>query len=125
MLLPEALGTLDAEQTYRLCTLSDCNVVYYGDQGAQFATEDVKVPVFQKDLGQDVNACYCFGWTRAKITEEIRSTGKSTAASSIAGHIKAGRCGCEINNPQGSCCLGDVSATVKEAKQSLETVSSK
>jgi hypothetical protein len=125
MLLPEALGTLDAKQTYKFCTSNNCKVVYYGDQGAQFVTKDVKVAVFQKDPDQDVNACYCFGWTRAKIAEEFRSTGKSTAASSITGHIKAGRCGCEINNPQGSCCLGNVTATVKEAKQSLETVSSK
>jgi hypothetical protein len=46
-------------------------VVYYGDQGAEFAKEDVKVSVFQKYLGQHVNACYCFGWTREKIAEEI------------------------------------------------------
>lgn len=32
-------------------------------------------------------------------------------------HIKADRCGCEVNNPQGSCCLGNVSAFIKQVKK--------
>jgi hypothetical protein len=28
--------------------------------------------------------------------------------------VKAGNCACEVRNPQGSCCLGNVQATVKQ-----------
>ena len=58
--------------------------------------------------------CYCFGYTEKSIWEEIRRTGRSTAPQTIAAHVKAGRCGCEVNNPGGSCCLGEVNRVVKE-----------
>jgi hypothetical protein len=32
----------------------------------------------------------------------------------VTEHIRAGRCGCNVNNPQGSCCLGNIQAVVKE-----------
>ncbi|WCK52986.1 (2Fe-2S)-binding protein [Aneurinibacillus sp. Ricciae_BoGa-3] len=122
MLLPIALETLDAHQTYRFCASDNCNVVNFGDQGGRFTKDDVRLPVFQKDHGQDTNVCYYFDWTRSKIMEEIRTTGKSTAVSSISSHIKAGRCGCDLNNPQGSCCLGNVTAAVKEVKQAIQSL---
>lgn len=78
---------------------------------------DLKVPVFQKDLKEDVPACYCFNWTRARIREEIKQTGKSEAVLEISMHIKANRCGCEVNNPQGSCCLGNVSSFIKQVEK--------
>lgn len=53
-------------------------------------------------------ACYCFNWTRARIRKEIKQAGKSQAVQEISMHMKANRCGCEVNNPQGSCCLGNV-----------------
>lgn len=119
ILVPNALEILDVHQTYRFCASENCDIVYFGHQGAQFTTNDVRISVFQKDQGQDINVCYCFGWTRSKITNEIYTTGKSTAVPSISAHMKAERCGCDVNNPQGSCCLGNVMATVKEAKQQV------
>lgn len=119
MLLPIALTILDPQQTYRFCSSDHCDVVYFGNHGAKFETADLRVAVYQKNSGKDVYACYCFGWMRSKIIEELHVTGQSTAVSSISAHIKAGRCGCEVNNPQGSCCLGNVAATVKAAKQML------
>jgi hypothetical protein len=79
-----------------------------------FATDDVAVKVFVKDQGDDVPVCYCFNWTRARIKQEIRETEKSTAAVEIAREIKAGNCACDIKNPKGECCLGDVNSFVKE-----------
>ncbi len=36
----------------------------------------------------------------------------------IAREIKAGHCACEVKNPSGRCCLGDVRAYEKRAAQS-------
>ncbi|MEE8186204.1 MAG: hypothetical protein V3T99_00905, partial [Nitrososphaerales archaeon] len=66
-----------------------------------------------------VNACYCYDWTRNRIKNELVETGKSTAAIEIAKKVKAGLCECDIKNPKGTCCLGDVIAVVKEEKQVL------
>jgi hypothetical protein len=32
----------------------------------------------------------------------------------IAREIKAGNCACDIKNPKGECCLGDINLFVKE-----------
>jgi hypothetical protein len=34
----------------------------------------------------------------------------------ITGEVEAGRCACEVKNPSGACCLGEVNKAVKEAK---------
>lgn len=49
---------------------------------------------------------------RRRIRSEISQSGTSSAISSIKTHIKAKRCGCEVNNPQGDCCLGNVRLVV-------------
>jgi hypothetical protein len=58
--------------------------------------------------------CYCFGFTRQDIWDEIRSSGKSTVAKRITAEVEAGRCACEVKNPSGKCCLGDVTRTAKD-----------
>lgn len=119
LLKPPALERLDPQKTYRFCPTDTCEVVYFTPEGDTFTKSDLKVPVFQKDPGADVPACYCFGWTRKRIGDEIASTGNSTAEASITQNIKAGRCGCEVNNPQGSCCLGNVNQVVKDKKKTI------
>jgi len=101
---------------YYYCTHPDCEIVYFSvDPASSFTTGDVMVKVFSKDKGDDVNVCYCYDWTRARIREELKKTGASTAAISIAKLVKAGTCTCDVRNPKGECCLGDVNAVVKQA----------
>ena len=61
--------------------------------------------------------CYCFGETEAGIRSELREHGRSDVVQRIRGHIAAQRCACEIRNPRGVCCLGDVIAAVKRLEQ--------
>jgi len=108
LLVPEALAKLEPKTNYKICTNHDCSTVYFNELGNAFLTTDLKAPVFVKSKDEDNPVCYCFGWTKSKLKSEIEQTGTSTAISSISEHIKAGRCGCEVNNPEGSCCLGNV-----------------
>ena len=116
LLKPSALENLNLDTTYYFCEAFDCPVVYFNEKGQSFSTEQIKVPVFQKDKSLDIPVCYCFGWSRDRIQQEIIQTGKSSAEANIRGHIQAGRCGCEVNNPQGSCCLGNVRQLSKNAR---------
>ncbi len=63
--------------------------------------------------------CYCFAVTEADLRREIAETGRSTAAAEITEHVRAGRCACEVKNPQGSCCLGNVARAIREAMTTL------
>jgi hypothetical protein len=114
LLKSEKVGEIQNVQYY-YCTAPDCKVVYFSNENVPYFTvEDVRVKVLTKDNGDDVNVCYCFDWTRGRIQDEINKTGKSTAPLEIAKEVKAGNCACDIKNPKGECCLGDVNAVVKE-----------
>lgn len=113
LLKPEKIGTIQNVQYY-YCTDPNCTVVYFSNETVPYFTvDDVSVKVLPKDKGDDVNVCYCFNWTRARINEGIASTGKSTASLRIAEEVKAGNCACDIKNPKGECCLGDVNSFLK------------
>lgn len=103
-------------EPYWFCATADCPVVYFSaSQNSVLYKSDVKVRVGIKETVDPVPLCYCFGWDRKRIWDEIKTTGKSTAAQSITQEVKAGNCFCERSNPQGTCCLGNVSKAVKEA----------
>jgi len=85
----------------------------------KFTYQPLAVSVFQKNVNEDVPVCYCFGWSRQGIREELNQSGESNAVDMITTHIKAKRCGCEVNNPQGSCCLENVTSVVKQTVEEL------
>lgn len=98
------------EVEYRFCGTQDCPVVYYtADQQQRFYEQDVRERVYQKHPSEgDVFVCYCFRHTVASIAREAETAGRSTVVATITTGIQAGRCACDIRNPQGSCCLGNV-----------------
>lgn len=100
---------------YYYCSESDCPVVYFSNEEVPvFEKSDLIVKVFSKDNSEDVHVCYCFDWTRKRLTDQIKNEGKSTAFDEITEEVKAGNCECEIQNPKGACCLGDIQNFLKE-----------
>lgn len=121
MLVGDAKSRFDRHSKHFFCRQADCPVVYFADQRV-FMKQEIRLPVFQKEPGnRSVPVCYCFGFTSADIQREIEATGKSTVGEEITRRIKAGECECETKNPQGSCCLGNVRAVVKETRRSRTT----
>ncbi len=93
------------------CATESCPVVYF-DRGVTFNQHDLIVLVHAKHPADErVPVCYCFDHTSGSIREEIIRSGKSSAFHTIASEVKAGRCACEVRNPKGDCCLGDVLRT--------------
>src|SRR5712692_1676022 len=105
------------------CRSADCEVVYFHPDGDRLRKPDVRVRVGLKETEDPVPICYCFGFTEAMAVEEIRATGKCTIPQRITAEVKAGNCACEIRNPQGACCLGNVNAAVKKAMKLVEAES--
>lgn len=102
---------------YYFCEAPGCDVVYFATdpRAATFRRGDLLVRVGVKEPGDNALLCYCFGVTRNDIREEIARTGNSTATSRIRSEVKAGHCGCEVKNPSGKCCLGNVTRAIQEA----------
>lgn len=117
---PEILEALPQREGYRFCGAEDCPVVYYhGGDGTCITVEQVLFPVFQKSTDPLRPVCYCFSHSVAEITEQVRATGGSTVPADIKAQCAKGLDACERNNPQGSCCLGNVQKVVKAAQASL------
>lgn len=104
---------------YFFCRTADCEIVYFSGDGQQaFTKAQIRELVFQKEpQNDDVPVCYCFRHSPATIKTEWLNTGQSTVIAEINAGIKAGQCACEVRNPQGSCCLGNVSQVVKRVEQ--------
>ena len=100
---------------YRFCSTPDCPVVYYSQDGAQIFLEiHLRERVYQKHAAEDdVFVCYCFRHTTGSIKEEFVNQQADLVVAGINAGIKAGQCACDIRNPQGSCCLGNVRAFVR------------
>ena len=101
--------------TYRLCRNVECAVTYFAPEIAIDKTE-LRVPVNFKEKNYEGPVCYCFNHTVANIRAEIQSSGRSTVHAMITKEIKAGRCACQVKNPAGSCCLGDVTRAVQAVR---------
>jgi hypothetical protein len=114
------------ETEYRFCRAPDCPTVYYSANGAQLFTEpELRELVYQKHrMDEAVLVCYCFQHTLGSIRAEFARTGKSTVLEQINAGIQAGQCACDIRNPQGTCCLGNVRALVQQLEQEYLDVSS-
>jgi hypothetical protein len=100
---------------YFFCKDPDCPTVYYSVDGLQTFDESVlREKVYQKHpTDEDVFVCYCFRHTFEDIRSEIAQHGSTGVPAAITAGIQASQCACDIRNPQGSCCLGNVNAIVK------------
>ncbi len=98
---------------HRFCDDPTCEVVYFAEDGQRYSKADLRVAVWQKEPAGARTMCYCFGENEADMRGEIEACGKSDAVARVREHIQAGRCACEVRNPRGVCCLGDVIAAVK------------
>lgn len=113
LLTPEAMRRLDSSINYQFCRSSECPIVYF-NSSSSFTKNDLTVDVFQKTTGNNTPACYCFGFDKQAIIDDVRKSGRSTIQEDIKQYVKDKKCACEIRNPQGSCCLGNIGAVIKD-----------
>jgi Zinc binding domain len=104
---------------YRFCGEPSCEVVYFGDAGDHFDTSDLRVPVWHKEPEGARLLCYCFVETESVIRSELIEHGRTQVIDRIREYIAAQRCVCDLRNPSGACCLGDVIAAVKRIERSV------
>lgn len=107
-------------QPYYFCNGPECDVVYVSALGEHLITKDMlKVRVGIKEEEDPVTICYCFGYERKDIEDDIRRKGRTDIQNIIAGRVRAGECRCEITNPSGGCCLGEVAKAIRTAVSNI------
>ncbi len=104
----------------RFCGTPSCEIVYYGDDGRAVTKDEIPIRVGLKEREDPIPLCYCFGFSVADVRREIAETGRCTISARIAAKVRAGQCSCEITNPSGACCLGEVNRAVKKEYEGLQ-----
>ena len=103
---------------YRFCAAPECPVVYFDEGGTRvFTVDDLRIVVGVKTSIDPIPLCYCFGFDESHLREEILQTGNTTIPAKISHLIREGLCACDVRNPSGECCLGEVYRAVKRLKQ--------
>lgn len=83
-----ALGRIQLTH-YRFCGNPACDVVYFGDAGDRFGIDDIRVPVWHKQMPGSRLLCYCFGETEAAIRAELVQSSRTDVVDRIREHIAA------------------------------------
>jgi len=111
---------------YLFCKTRTCPVVYFSSNGEQsFTVEQVREKVYQKQPdSEEVFVCYCFQHTVGEI-RAAPSEARTAIVDDINTGIRAEQCACDLRNPQGSCCLGNVNGLIKQAERLVLSVTQK
>jgi hypothetical protein len=106
------------EMQYLFCRTESCPVVYFSSDSEQVITvEQVRERVYQKEPeAEDAFVCYCFRHTVGELRTASRE-GRVAIVDNINEGISAGQCACDLRNPQGSCCLGNVNRMIKQLEK--------
>jgi hypothetical protein len=107
---------------YFFCRTQTCSVVYFSNDGKQtFTVEQVRERVYQKEPeARDVLICYCFRHTVVDL-HAASSEDRTAIVDDINTGINAGQCACDLRNPQGTCCLGNVRSMIKQLEKAAFT----
>ena len=106
----------------RFCATEDCPIVYFDVDGdATFTEAELSVRVFAKHPGDlRMLVCYCFGIDVATMQD---ATTARASRQSVAHEVEVGHCACEVKNPKGACCLGDL-VRIERGQQQVAPASS-
>ena len=101
---------------YFFCRTEGCPVVYFSGDGRQVVTRDqVRERVYQKEpQSAAVLICYCFQHTVGHLRGGSADA-RTAILEDIERGVAAGQCACDLRNPQGSCCLGNVRRLIRTA----------
>jgi len=106
----------------RYCATPDCPIVYFDADGSVTFTEaDLVVPVYAKHPNDPkMPVCYCFRVHREAMLDRERA---HELRKMVAAEVKAGNCACEVRNPKGECCLGDLVQIERDSEQAATAAS--
>ena len=109
----EYLKELSSVKDFFYCQTSDCEVIYF-KLNEIIKQEHLIKEVGLKEWANPKTVCYCFNWTKEKISDEVNKLGKTNAIGDISEKMNSIGCDCEHKNPSGKCSLKDVKKIIKE-----------
>lgn len=109
----EYIKELLSIEDFFYCQTPNCEVIYFKPNEI-IKQEHLIKEVGLKEWANPKTVCYCFNWTKEKISDEVNKLGKTNAIGDISEKMNSIGCDCEHQNPSGKCCLKDVKKVIKE-----------
>ena len=100
-------GVPHADAGWRFCRTADCPTVYFSGVKTLEAGA-LTVAVGLKSQHPERPVCYCFGHSAADI--QATAGTPQSIFQQVSQACRRGEERCEVTNPQGTCCLGDIRA---------------
>ena len=94
---------------WRFCRNRTCPVSYFAASEKSAVQLGALTSPFSKSSSPNRMLCFCFEHTAAQI-----AAAPSLQATIVAA-CRAGKAACELKNPEGRCCLGQVAAVIRSA----------
>src|SRR5258708_245292 len=105
-----------ASVSYAFCRTPECDVLYFSDQ-AVFTKPDLKIRLEVNETPEPVTLCYGFDYSREDVRRDIETAGMTRILDDIKAEVQGGFCACEVKNPSGACCLGDITRAIQFSKK--------
>lgn len=97
-----------------LCLNPDDSTVYYfPNLDFSVNQDDVVTDIGFKTNSKTKTICYCFRHTKEDIIDDYLENGRSNIEIDVRQKVKDKLCTCEVSNPKGKCCLGDIRTVIK------------
>jgi len=106
-------GPIPPHRDFWICLDRDCDIVYFSEDGHYIRVRDLRFEPGIKSASPEAFLCYCFLHRRCEFLSEEQQAGECRLFSKIATEVKAGNCACDVRNPAGQCCLGEIKKEVE------------
>ena len=110
-----------ADGAYWLCRTPGCDVVYFSG-AIRFYKSDIKVRIGFKEQQDPIPLCYCFDYTRSDIGRDLALHGETEIVGKVKAEVQRGFCACDVKNPSGACCLGDLTRAIQQIRSDSQAV---
>ena len=116
----EALERL-ADEPYFFDRNPSCDVVYFSNEAqSYFHKDELSVRVGLKQTESPIALCYCFGHTVESARKSWPKVARPRPRRSPQ-RFRQGTVSCEVKNPSGKCCLGEVYEAIQQIQKELST----
>ncbi|MCH7763373.1 MAG: hypothetical protein IIB95_06475 [Candidatus Marinimicrobia bacterium] len=95
----------------------DATVYYFSNLDFIVNQDDVVTDIGFKTNSNTKTVCYCFRHTKHDIIDDYLKHGKSNIENDVRQKVKDKQCTCEVSNPKGKCCLGDIRTVIKGVEE--------
>ena len=109
------MGPIPLRREYWRCGAPDCEIIYFAEDGHTLRATDLRFVAGSKSTSLDAVLCFCFLHCRRDFLLAPRQGREHALFSRIATEVKAGNCACEVRNPTGRCCLGEIKQEIAQS----------